>query len=77
MPVFFRFLYNIILDFWSYGNYDSAGPKSSIPKPDIGLAWPVGVGVSDDYVYIADMMNRRIIRADRTYKAEHTSDISE
>ncbi|MFC1479354.1 hypothetical protein ACFL6F_02050, partial [Planctomycetota bacterium] len=68
---------NIILDFGSYGNYDSAGPKSSIPKPDIGLAWPVGVGVSDDYVYIADMMNRRIIRADRTYKAEHISDISE
>lgn len=59
---------NIILEFGQYGNYDSAGPKSKIPTKQIPLGWPIGVGVSAEHVYIADQLNRRILRADKTYK---------
>jgi DNA-binding beta-propeller fold protein YncE len=63
---------NVILDFGSYGNFDSAGPASAVPKPEIGLGWPVGVGVSDEHIYVADMLNRRIVRVDKAYAAEKT-----
>ena len=66
---------NVILQFGAYGNMDSAGPKSRLPDPDIGLAWPVGVGVGDEHIYISDMLNRRVLRADKTYQLETTCDV--
>ncbi|MFP4056825.1 MAG: hypothetical protein ACLF0G_08145 [Candidatus Brocadiia bacterium] len=59
-----------IATFGAYGNFDSAGADSPIPQPPIPLGWPVGVGVSDDHVYVADMLNRRVVRVDTTYAAE-------
>lgn len=58
---------NEILDLGRYGNYDSAGPKSKIPTPEIPLAWPIGVGASEEHVYICDQVNMRIVRADKIY----------
>jgi hypothetical protein len=61
---------NLMVEFGAYGNCDSAGPDSKIPKPDIPLGWPIGVGVSDEHIYICDQLNRRIVRVDKTYAAE-------
>jgi len=60
---------NLLLEFGGYGNFDSAGPQSPIPTPEIPLGWPVGVGVSEDHIYISDMLNRRIVRVEPTYEA--------
>lgn len=55
-----------------YGNRDSAGPKSAVPGPDIPLAWPSAVGVSDQAVYVSDVLNRRIVRARLAHKQSAT-----
>ncbi len=58
--------------FGRYGNQDSAGPKSLVPKPDIPLAWPSAVGVSDRAIYVSDILNRRIVRVKLDHAAEET-----
>jgi hypothetical protein len=35
---------------------------SPFAKPDIALAWPVGLGVNDKYAYIGDSLNRHLMR---------------
>lgn len=59
---------NAIAQFGGYGNADSKGP-------DIALAWLVGVGVTDDYAYMGDVLNRRLVRAKLTYQAEASCQI--
>ncbi len=61
---------NEILTFGSYGNQDSAGPRSAIPAPAIAFAWPQMVAASDEAVYVTDAVNRRIVRVKLTYAAE-------
>lgn len=61
---------NEILAFGDYGNQDSAGPGSPVPGPAIPLAWPIGVAVSARHVYVADQMNRRIVRVDKSFASE-------
>jgi len=65
---------NVITRFGRYGNADSRGPgqDSPIKTPDIPLGWPEAVGVSNKAVYIADVLNRRIVRLLKTYAAEKT-----
>ena len=63
---------NEISRFGGYGNHDSKGPASSVPAPAIPLAYPVAVQVSFKHLYIADSANRRVLRADWTWKAEDT-----
>ncbi|MFH1022629.1 MAG: hypothetical protein V1809_04515 [Planctomycetota bacterium] len=53
----------------SYGNADSAGPGSKIPEPEIAFAWPAYVAVTDEAVYVSDMVNRRVLRAKLVYAA--------
>jgi DNA-binding beta-propeller fold protein YncE len=48
------------------------GETSPFAKPEIALAWPVGVGVNDRYAYIGDSLNRRLMRVKFTYRAEET-----
>src|SRR5262249_20108036 len=38
--------------------------------PVIPLAWPIGVGVSYNHIYVCDQLNRRIVRVDKTWAAE-------
>ena len=63
---------NEILAFGEYGNRDSAGPGSKVPQPAIPLAWPIGVGVGRERIYVCDQLNRRVVRVDQTWSAEVT-----
>ncbi len=60
---------NLLTRIGSYGNADSAGPKSKIPKPEIAFAWPAYVAVTDEALYVSDMLNRRVLRARLIYAA--------
>ncbi len=64
---------NPIATFGKYGNEDSGGPNSPVKKPDIPLAWPVHVAVSDTHAYVADTVNRRVVRVKLGAAAEATS----
>jgi NHL repeat len=68
---------NVIITFGAYGNFESQGPgeKSPIKKPNIPLGWPTGAGSSDAHIYVGDMLNRRVVRADKTWAAETTCDL--
>jgi hypothetical protein len=63
---------NPITTFGKYGNEDSGGPSARIKKPDIPLAWPVYVAVSDRWAYVADTVNRRVVRVKLGAVAEET-----
>ena len=56
----------------AYGNAESAGPGSAVPRPGIAFAWVVGVAVADRYVYIGDSIDRRMPRLRITHAAEKT-----
>ena len=66
---------NEIARFGRYGNFDSQGPQSAEPKPDIPLGWPIAVGASDKFIYVGDCLNHRVVRVDRTWAAETTCEI--
>jgi hypothetical protein len=73
---------NPITTFGSYGNEDSdptpvpageaATTRGRVKAPDIPLAWPTYVAVSDRHAYVADTVNRRVVRVKLTYAAEAT-----
>lgn len=46
--------------------------KSPYAEPDIAIAWPAGLGVTDKYAYIGDAVNRRLLRAKIVYAKEET-----
>ena len=58
-----------------YGNTDSRGPLSGpgqpFSKPDVPLAWPTSVGASEDYVYVADIVNARVARVRMSYALDN------
>ena len=41
-----------------------------MPKPEIPLAWPLTVAVSDTHAYVADTINRRVVAVKLDYTAE-------
>ena len=61
---------NPITTFGKYGNEDSGGPNARVKKPEIPLAWPTYVAVSDQWAYVADTVNRRVVRVKLGYVAE-------
>jgi len=63
---------NEICSFGSYGNQDSAGPGSAIPVPEIPLCWAQAVAAGDEFVYVADRLNRRLVRVRLAHEAEET-----
>jgi hypothetical protein len=63
---------NPITTFGKYGNEDSGGASAAVKKPDIPLAWPTYVAVSDRSAYVADTVNRRVVRVRLNYAAEQT-----
>jgi DNA-binding beta-propeller fold protein YncE len=70
---------NVIVEFGKYGNFDSQyvppdakDGKPLIATPDIPMAWPVGAGFTEKAVYVSDNYNRRVVRADMTWKAEES-----
>lgn len=58
---------NPITTFGQYGNEDTPAKASAIP-----LAWPTYVAASDRYAYVADTVNRRVVRVKLSYAAEAT-----
>ena len=50
-----------------YGNEDSGGPNARVARPAIPLAWPTYVAVSARHAYIADTVNRRVVRVKLNY----------
>ena len=61
---------NWIGSFGKYGNQDSGGPDAKVRRPEIPLAWPCYVAVSDTHAYVADTVNRRVVRVKLNYAAE-------
>ena len=76
---------NKILDFGAYGNFDSqyvnpnteAGKagKPTVAGPEFPMAWPLGAAVTVGGIYVNDLYNRRVLRADLTWKAEETCEV--
>jgi hypothetical protein len=62
---------NEILHFGTYGNRDSMGglPGDKVPTNDIPLAFPNSVDATDNYIYIADMVNLRLLRLKKRFAA--------
>ncbi len=62
---------NEILHFGTYGNRDSMGglPGDLAPTKDIPLGFPNSVDATDNYIYVADMVNLRILRLKKNYQA--------
>jgi hypothetical protein len=58
---------NDLASFGQYGNQDEAG--------QIGLAWIVGLAVTDRHAYIDDVINKRIIRVKLDYAAEERCEV--
>lgn len=63
---------NPITTFGKYGNEDSGGRDARVKKPDVPLAWPVYVAVSARSAFVADTVNRRVVRVRLNYAAEKT-----
>jgi hypothetical protein len=63
---------NPITTFGKYGNEDSGGPGARVKRPDIPLAWPTYVAVSDRWAYVSDTVNRHVVRVKLSYAAEAT-----
>ena len=61
---------NEIVRFGRYGNFDAQGPRSTEPKPEIPLGWPVAVAASDRHIYVGDCLNHRVVRIDKAFAAE-------
>ncbi len=66
---------NPITTFGHYGNQDSGGPDARVPKPDIPLAWPTYVAVSDTHAYVNDTIGMRVVRVRLGCQVEESSEI--
>ena len=62
---------NALLAFGTYGNRDSLGglPGDAVPTADVPMAWPNSVDATDDYVYVSDLVNIRVLRLAKTFAA--------
>jgi DNA-binding beta-propeller fold protein YncE len=62
---------NLIHRFGRYGNADSTGKDGQQTAPEIPLGWPMTCGVNrKGRVYITDVLNHRIVRAELFYETE-------
>lgn len=67
---------NFIGHFGNYGNADSIGAGKALPSiapgnhPDIPLAWPTYVAVSDNHVYVNDNLSHRLTRVKLNWQTE-------
>lgn len=65
---------NRVLAFGTWGNRDSLGglPGDLVPTNDIPLAWPNSVEADDDFVYVSDILNARLLRLRKTFATTET-----
>ena len=67
---------NSILAFGTYGNRDSLGglPGDLVSTKDLPLAWPNSADATDDYIYVSDIVNVRLLRIEKTFALSMTSE---
>jgi hypothetical protein len=65
---------NPVLSFGTYGNRDSLGGLKGdlVPTKDVPMAWPNSVDATDNYIYVSDIVNIRLLRLAKTFAAEKT-----
>jgi hypothetical protein len=77
---------NFITSFGHYGNQDAAGRPPASPNakpetrnaklpPDIPLAWPTYVAVSDTHAYVNDTVGMRVVRVRLAAEREEACDV--
>jgi hypothetical protein len=66
---------NPIVTFGKYGNQDSGGPSARVRKPDIPLAWPLTVAVTDTHAFVADTLSRRVAKVRLACDVEATCEV--
>ena len=66
---------NMIGTFGKYGNQDSGGNDATVKKPAIPFAWPLTVAASDTHAYVADTVNRRLVKVRLGYAVEETTEV--
>lgn len=66
---------NEILHFGTYGNRDSRGglPGDLVPTQGIPMGFPNSVDATDDFIYVGDMVNHRLLRIRKKFRAEAAS----
>jgi hypothetical protein len=62
---------NEILQFGTWGNRDSTGglPGDLVATQDIPMGLPNSVAATDDYIYVSDMVNLRLLRIRKKFSA--------
>ena len=65
---------NPILSFGTWGNRDSMGGLDGdlVPTKDVPMAWPNSIDATDDYIYVSDIVNVRLLRLAKTFAATET-----
>jgi hypothetical protein len=65
---------NTVLSFGTYGNRDSMGGLKGdlVPTRGVPLAWPNSVDATDDYIYVSDIVNIRLLRLAKKFAAAET-----
>jgi len=65
---------NGIVRFGTWGNRDSTGglPGEVVPTRDIPMGLPNSVAATDDHIYVADVVNLRILRIAKRFTASET-----
>jgi len=66
---------NPILAFGTYGNRDSMGGLEGdlVPTKDVPMAWPNSVDATDDYIYVSDLVNIRLLQLEKQFELSATS----
>jgi len=61
---------NEILHFGTYGNRDSKGglPGDLVPTKGFPMGFPNSVSTTDGYIYVADMVNLRLLRIRKNFE---------
>jgi len=68
---------NPILSFGTYGNRDSMGglEGDKVPTKGVPMIWPNSVDATDDFIYVSDMVNLRLLRLAKIFAATETKNI--
>jgi len=68
---------NHITRFGTYGNRDSMGGLKGdlVPTKDVPMSCPNSVDATDDYIYVSDMNNIRLLRLAKTFSADKMAKI--
>jgi hypothetical protein len=65
---------NPVLSFGTYGNRDSTGGLKGdlVPTKGVPMAWPNSVDATDDWIYVSDIVDIRLMRLAKTFAAAKT-----